>query len=139
MTIPVFVDTSAVYAALDVDDVNNPPAVAGMERLLIGAENGSHLPLTHSAVVTEVVALVQRRLGMTALRVVLEYFVPSIEVVWVDADLHRRAASALLAADRRGVSLVDWTSFLVMRDRAIEVAFAFDEDFAAQGFELFAG
>lgn len=41
----------------------------------------------------------------------------------------------MLAAGRR-VSLVDWTSFLVMRRRGITTAFAFDADFAAEGFQV---
>ena len=59
-------------------------------------------------------------------------------VVWVDADLLGRATTALLAASRRSVSLVDWTSFTVMRERAIELAFAFDDDFTEQGFRTYA-
>jgi predicted nucleic acid-binding protein len=40
----------------------------------------------------------------------------------------------MLAAARRKVSLVDWVSFEVMRRTGIDVAFAFDDDFRAQGF-----
>jgi predicted nucleic acid-binding protein len=60
-----------------------------------------------------------------------------LTVRWVDADLHGRAVSALLAADRREVSLVDWTSFEMMRSRGVEAAFAYDDDFGAQGFTRF--
>jgi predicted nucleic acid-binding protein len=42
----------------------------------------------------------------------------------------------VLVAGRRKVSLVDWTSFLVMRRRGISTAFALDSDFAAEGFEV---
>lgn len=42
--------------------------------------------------------------------------------------------SALLAADRRGLSLVDWVGFTVMRRRGVARAFAFDDDFSSQGF-----
>ncbi len=80
----------------------------------------------------------QRRLGMAATRVLLDDFVRSMTVVWVDAELHARATTALLAANRRDVSLVDWTSFEVMRERTMDVAFAFDEDFSKQGFTLLA-
>lgn len=57
-----------------------------------------------------------------------------MEIVWVDREMHAAAVSALLAAIRRRVSLVDWVSFEVMRRRGIETAFAFDRDFAVQGF-----
>jgi predicted nucleic acid-binding protein len=34
---------------------------------------------------------------------------------------------------------VDWTSFLFMRREGIEVAFAVDQDFVAQGFRVTPG
>lgn len=57
--------------------------------------------------------------------------------MWIDERLHREATVATLAAGQRHISLVDWTSFLVMRDQALTVAFAYDDDFRTQGFELF--
>lgn len=135
--VDVFVDTSAVYAALDADDANSAVATPAMDRLLLGVDTGTHRAVTHSGVVHETVALVQRRLGLRATRVVIDHLLPVMDVVWIDGDLHDRASTALLAADRRNVRLVDWTSFLVMRDRAIDVAFAFDDHFLEQGFERF--
>ena len=75
---------------------------------------------------------------MGAVKVVLDDFVPLFSTVWVDQDLHERAVAAMLAPGLRGVSLVDWTSFEVMRRRAIDVAFAFDDDFQTRGFASFA-
>lgn len=60
---------------------------------------------------------------------------PAITVTWVDADLHRVALEATLAGTR-GVSLVDHTSFVLMRWRNLRRAFAFDDHFAQEGFEL---
>jgi len=39
--------------------------------------------------------------------------------------------------NRRGLSLVDCASFVVMRRYGIEEAFAFDEDFEKEGFRLY--
>jgi predicted nucleic acid-binding protein len=138
MSEPVFVDTSALYAALDATDANGATAASMWTRLLNDLDAGTIELVTHSSVVVESVALVQRRLGMAATRILLDEFVRTMTVVWVDAELHARATTALLAANRRDVSLVDWTSFEVMRERTIDVAFAFDEDFAKQGFTLLA-
>ena len=55
---------------------------------------------------------------------------------WVDEALHGRAITALLAAANRDISLVDWTSFELMRARGIDHALAFDSDFDDQGFQL---
>jgi predicted nucleic acid-binding protein len=55
---------------------------------------------------------------------------------WVDRELHGQALAATLAAGRRDISLVDRISFELMGRRAVGRAFAFDEHFAEQGFEL---
>lgn len=107
-------------------------------RLLGGIESGSLGGLTHGSVLVEASALVQRRLGLEALRALHADLVPVLEVRWVDEGLHQRAVAALLAAGDRDVSLVDWTSFEVMRELGLRSALAFDDDFVAQGFELFA-
>ncbi|MDP8943935.1 MAG: PIN domain-containing protein [Actinomycetota bacterium] len=126
----VLADTSALYAFLDGDDANHLRATAYFQDRLGAAEP----LLTHNYVVVEAAALVQRRLGSAAVRALLEDVAPRLGVVWVDEELHRAAVAALLAAVRRRVSLVDWMSFEVMRRRGIDAAFAFDRDFAAQGF-----
>jgi predicted nucleic acid-binding protein len=137
MSIPVFVDTSAIYAVLDADDVNHDIANAGWQQLLNGLESDDLEAVTHGSVVVEVTALAQRRLGMKAVKVVLDDVIPLFSTIWVDQALHDRATAAMLAAGLRSVSLVDWTSFEVMRRRAIEMAFAFDDDFQARGFVSF--
>lgn len=130
----VFVDTSALYAVLDADDRHHRAAVAGWDRLLDGLAEGRTDAITHGSVVVEASALVQHRLGMAAVRVLHDDLLALLHVHWVDGALHERAVAALLAAGRRDVSYVDWTSFELMRSVAVEVAFGFDGDFAAQGF-----
>lgn len=133
----VFVDTSALYAVLDADDDNHQPAARAWNAIIDQLEIDPSTAVTHSGVVTEAAALVQRRLGMRATRDLLETVIPSLTVVWVDEQIHRLAEAAMLAAGKRHISLVDWTSFTVMRDRAISEAFAFDDDFRRQGFQRF--
>lgn len=58
----------------------------------------------------------------------------------VSAEQEDAAWAWLRKHDERAYSLVDATSFEVMRDRRLREAFAFDLDFAAAGFvELTAG
>lgn len=137
MSEPILVDTSALYAILDADDVRSPEASSIWDSLLDGIDEGEIEGVTHNAIVIEASALVQRRLGVEALRDLHDALLPVLTVHWVDAPLHTRAVTAMLAARKRDVSLVDWTSFELMRMRAIERAFAFDEDFADQGFGPF--
>ena len=101
MTTAIFVDTSALYAVLDADDEAHGSAFAAWNRLLDGLQTEELAAVTHGAVVVEATALVQRRLGMPAVRALLHELVPVLEVRWVDAALHGLAASALLAAGRR--------------------------------------
>lgn len=129
----VFVDTSALYTALDSDDDEHEQVAAVLERL---AERPL---LTHSYVVLESAALVERRLGRELARRLLLDILAPVEVVYVDESTHLAAASAYLAAGARGPSLVDFTSFEVMRSEGLTQALALDGHFAEAGFELLVG
>ena len=130
----VFVDTSALYALLVEADDNHHAA-----RTVVPSfrDSGAGL-VTSSFVVLETVTLLQARVGVAAVRIFYRDVLPVLDVVWVGEDLLHRAMAALLASSHRGVSLTDWSSFVLMRERGIVHAFAFDEDFARQGFELVA-
>ena len=128
----IFVDTSALYAALDRDDQNHPLAKSTWSSLL---QADDALVVTNYVVV-ETTALVQHRLGMEAVRALCRDILPALDMHWIGEDEHRHAENALLAADRRKVSLVDCSSFHVMRSRMMRTAFAFDPHFRHQGFEV---
>ena len=128
----VFVDSSALYALLDQDDDNHGVARQIWQRLLPA---GTSLYCTNY-VVLETFAIVQRRLGMPAVRVLQDDLMLMINEHWVDHETHVAAVAALLAANRRSLSLVDCVSFVVMGQLGIRDAFAFDEHFTEQGFTL---
>lgn len=119
-----------MYALLDDADLNHEVADETFRFLFQGEPL-----LTHSHVVIECAAVVQRRLGSAAVRDLFDRLLPLIEVLWVDEALHGTAVTSLLAAEKRQISLVDWTSFQVMRTQGIDRVFTFDGDFAQQGFE----
>jgi len=79
---------------------------------------------------------VQREFHEMVRRCADERIAPLLTLRWITEPLHRRAMDRLIRADRRGVSLVDCTSFEVMEAEAITDAFALDRDFAAAGFRL---
>lgn len=101
--------------------------------------SGSELLLTSNYVVIESFALVQSRLGMKAARSFAEDVLPALELEWVTLDDHRGAVHAVLAANRRNLSLVDCSSFQVMRRLGVRSAFAFDQHFREQGFRVLPG
>jgi predicted nucleic acid-binding protein len=128
----VFVDTSAFLAVLNADDRFHDRAKAVWQREL----GGDTRLITSNYVVLETAAILQHRIGLDALRIFVTDVVPALEVHWVNEGLHAAAVSAVLAAGRRKLSLVDCTSFEVARARSVDACFAFDEHFAKQGFAI---
>jgi predicted nucleic acid-binding protein len=127
-----FVDTSALYAILDRDDDHHSAAKAAWATLLKSDEP----LLVTNYIIVETTVLAQHRLGMEAIRVLCGDVLPALDVHWITEADHRHAQNALLAADRRRLSLVDCSTFHVMRSRAVRTAFAFDPHFREQGFEV---
>jgi predicted nucleic acid-binding protein len=127
----IFVDTSALLAFLDRDAARHADVVAAMTPAL-AARTG----VTHNYVVVETEALVHRRHGGVAVRKLLRDVLTLIEIVWVTPELHAAAVEAHLADLRRRTSLVDHTSFVVMRERGIDGALALDRHFGPAGFSV---
>ena len=126
----IFVDTSAIYAILDRNDANHEAASRCWIRLL---ESGAPL-FTTNYVLVESCALAQSRLGLDAVRSIQEDLLPVVDIVWADEAIHSLAMTALLAARRRKLSLVDCVSFAAMRQRGARAAFAFDRHFEEERF-----
>lgn len=127
----VYMDTSAILAVLDADDDNHATAGKIWTKLLHARET----LMCSSYVLVESCALVQRRLGMEALRTFQEDLVPLLRVEWVEEAIHQQAMEAVLIANRKDLSLVDCASFTLMRHCGVKKAFTFDRHFSGQGFE----
>jgi predicted nucleic acid-binding protein len=125
-----FVDTSALLALLDGDDDHHAAAIKVWQSLAAQ----SALLVTTNYVLVETTAVVQRRIGVDAVRALIGDVVPLLDVVFVDETTHAAAVTALLATGRRHLSLVDCTSFEVMRQANVTTAFAYDRHFKDQGF-----
>ena len=103
----VFIDTSAFYAILDRDDSCHAAARHTWNQLL-----DSRAPLlTTNYVLLETTAIVQRRIGLAAVRTFQEDIIPVLTVDWVTPSRHNAALDAVLTANRRDLSLVDCVSF----------------------------
>jgi uncharacterized protein len=126
-----FVDTSAVLALLDADDSRHSDVDATWNELILSKER----LVSSNYVLVELLALVQRRLGMEAVNAIQSILVPLLDIEWIDTEIHGSAIEAFLKASRRRLSLVDCTSFEVMRRREIRRVFAVDGHFPEHGFE----
>ena len=126
----VFVDTSFLVALLDEDDERAGEAAKAWLRL---ATRRTPV-LTSNYVVLESCAVAQRRLGLPAVRRLVRQLLAPVTVEWITRSDHEAALEALLLAGRRGLSMVDCTSFELMRRLDVAECLAFDDHFAEQGF-----
>ena len=126
----IFVDTSAFFALLDRDDANHKKAKDVWNKVI----NPENVLITTNYILVESLALIQHRLGMDAVMGLQEDILPIINIEWITPEIHRSGVSALLAASRRKLSLVDCISFEIMRNSAIKTIFTFDSHFEEQGF-----
>lgn len=126
----VFIDTSGFLAVLDMDDENHAAAAEAWKDILTSDE----ILVTTNYVLVETCALVQNRLGMSAIKVFQEDIVPILRIEWVDSVVHNAAIGIMLAAMRKKLSLVDCVSFEMMRLLVITTAFTLDGHFREQGF-----
>lgn len=128
----ILIDTSAIYALADRGDPNHESAV---EWFRAAVETQEEL-LVHNAILIEATALLQRRLGLAA---AVRFLDSSDQFIihWVGARDHSEAVELLKERGRRGLSLVDCTSFAVMRHLRVTQAIAFDADFEQEGLGLY--
>ena len=128
----IFLDTSAIYALADVADPNHGRAVDLFREAL---ETQEEL-LTHNYILVESAALIQNRLGFSIAQQFL-HDSQNFTVHWMTEQDHAQAVSLLEQHKRRGLSLVDCASFVVMDRHGASRALAFDSDFEQEGYMLF--
>ena len=128
----VFVDTSAFLAILNANDKYHLPAKTLWSQLV----NQDDRLVCNNYVLVETLALLQHRFGIGAVRLFQADIFPILVVKWVDEEIHSRAISAMLATDRRQLSLVDCGCFETMRAMSIKRVFTFDPHFGDYGFTI---
>jgi uncharacterized protein len=128
--VKVFIDTSAFFAFIDKDDQNHERS----KSTWIGLIESNTICITSNYVIVETFALLQNRIGIAAVRGFQADIIPVLQVEWVDSFMHDAAVSGLLAASRKKLSLVDCSSFEIMRRLGVKSAFTFDLHYREQGF-----
>lgn len=128
----IFCDTSAFIMVVDAAQPKHALAAQKWQELV----KERALVVSSSYVVAEAVSVLQARVGLQAVSDFHERIYPLLHVEWIDAPTHEAAMESLLTASRRKLSLVDCTSFIVMRRLGLSRVFAFDPHFAEQGFKV---
>jgi uncharacterized protein len=131
----VFIDTSALLAILNETDQYHQPAKQAWIELL----SSDSIIFSSNYVIVETTALLQHRFGIEALRLFENDVQPVIKLIWVDEQVHKLGMGILLAANRRNLSLVDCTSFEIIRQANLVNVFSFDPHFSEQGFTMMPG
>ena len=127
----IYVDTAALLAIVDTKDANHENAKEFWGQQVLN-ENFR----TNNYVVVESIALIQNRLGLEAVKILVDQLLPVIEVDWLMTEQHELAIQSVLTANRRNLSLVDCSSFETIRRLGIRIVFTFDEHFKEQGFQV---
>ena len=127
----VFVDSSAFLALINSNDQNHEIAKRIWEKLL---QENSHQLFCSNYVVVETVAILQNRFGLPAVILFQQNILPIFETLLINETTHQAAIAALLNANRRHLSLVDCSSFVLTRHLGLDAVFAFDQHFVEQGF-----
>jgi predicted nucleic acid-binding protein len=128
----LFIDTSGFLAVLNQNDRFHLPAKEAWLDIL----GDDSVLFSSNYVLLEMTALLQHRFGVNALRLFHNTIHPILHIIWVNQEVHDLAMGVLLSLNRRQLSLVDCTSFQIMRAANLEHAFTFDGHFSEQGFTV---
>jgi uncharacterized protein len=124
----VVIDTSAFYALASPEDRFHNAAHEAYW-MLVATERALS---STSYVLVETQALIVRRLGFEAARMLMTWSAGIVEIVWVGRELHQEAWEHLEERRGIGLSLVDWTVLLTAQRESAAV-FTFDGDFRHEG------
>lgn len=125
----MLIDTSGFFSLYSDEDAHHAAAEEGYVE--------SRRPITTSYILAEFVALalvrgLPRAEALAFSGEILDD--ASIEIIWIDEILHRRAVELLRQRQDKTYSLCDAASFVIMRERAITGSLNTDKHFEQEGF-----
>lgn len=124
--VTALIDTSAIYALLDGDDLHHTDALG-----LWDAAADMDL-VAHAYVVTESIALTRARLGWPAAAALIDGLLPAIRVEMVDRTVHDEALADYRAM-AGGTSFVDRVTITFGKRHGITTYVGFEADLEAAG------
>ena len=133
----LFLDTSAFVALEDLDDASHREAMEFREKVRKGDTSFRTLS-TSNYVVDETLTLLRMHCGhrvAVSFRKSLEAS-KLVRVLWVTEAMEKAAWKLFEKHSDKEYSFTDCTSFALMETEAIRNAFAFDEHFSQQGYNV---
>jgi predicted nucleic acid-binding protein len=133
----LFVDTSALVAIEDLDDTNHRRALEFREQVREGDTQFRRL-YTSNYIVDETLTLLRYHCGHNVAVTFRKTIETSklVQVLWVTEALERAAWNIFEKRSDKEYSFTDCTSFALMDAEAIRNAFAFDDHFSQQGYNV---
>ena len=130
----LFVDTSAWYSLSDSDSIHHRSASAFLSKAL---KNAGRI-FTSNLVIGETYTLLRTKLGY---REAWEFLTrvkasPHLESVYITEIIELKAYNLLERFSDQSFSYVDGTSFVLMQEKGITEAFAYDKHFLTAGFTM---
>jgi predicted nucleic acid-binding protein len=129
----IFVDTGAWVALADGRDHLHSRA----KQIFTSVLKPANRLVTTNLVAAESYTLIRRRVGLSgSLRFLASLRTPRLVKVYSDSLIEMEAEQLLRRYSDQDFSFVDSVSFIIMRERHIQEAFAFDDHFRVAGFTL---
>ena len=128
----IFIDTSAFIALMDSADEFHSAAANLFKEVVESDEKF----LTSNYVLLETIFLLQREIGITAVNDFRKHMLPLVIVIWVDEKINNDCLNNLIAAEKRKISLTDYSSFYILDSFKIGRVFTFDKHFKEKCYQI---
>ena len=93
--------------------------------------------MTTDFVLEETLTIVRARAGIEKARLLSRGIMDSrnVHLIWVEESHFRDALDLMFSGPDKTWSVTDCTSFVLMKDLSLQLAFSYDRDFRQAGFE----
>lgn len=123
----VFVDSDAFIALLYEPDLLHQDAV----RIFKNINAQSLMLCTSNTVIAETATVLSNRVGQSVSRAFLN-LVQKYSVLFVGEDTHKETLELFSSLEKKGMSYVDCSNVVVMRENDISIIFSFDGFYKSQ-------
>ena len=128
----IFIDTCAFIALIDSDDDFH-----GLAFDLFSKASKDNVDfLTSNYIMLETIFLLQKTIGLSAVKDFKKLMLPIVRIIWIDEKIHRESLNNLIAAEKKKISLTDYSSFYILDNYNIDKVFTFDNHFKEKNYKI---